>query len=137
MSTTLLNLVKARYTQSHERLLKMTKDMTDHQLTWKPTPTAHSVGFRYGTRRGSKSTSSFGFPKRFLTSRKSLDRHGRSGRPRTWLPVGTSIQRCWGLENWERAWTTARRPVSGYQGKMSCWTTRARCSPPPSAPWPH
>lgn len=46
MTAALLNLVKSRYMQSHERLLKMVNDMTDQQLTWKPTPTAHSVAFQ-------------------------------------------------------------------------------------------
>ncbi len=46
MTTGLLELVKSRYTQSHERLLKMVDDMTDEQLAWRPTPTAHSVAFQ-------------------------------------------------------------------------------------------
>lgn len=46
MATGLLELVKSRYTQSHERLLKMSEDMTDGQLAWRPTATAHSVAFQ-------------------------------------------------------------------------------------------
>src|SRR5574341_1194261 len=46
MATTLLQLVTARYAQSHQRLLKMVGDMTDEQLSWRPTPTAHAVAFQ-------------------------------------------------------------------------------------------
>ena len=46
MTVALLNLVKSRYAQSRERVLKMVNDMTDEHLSWKPTPTAHSVAFQ-------------------------------------------------------------------------------------------
>jgi len=46
MATELLELVKSRYTQSHQRLLKLVDVMTDEQLAWQPTPTAHSVAFQ-------------------------------------------------------------------------------------------
>lgn len=46
MATALQQLVKTRYAQSHERLLKIVGDMTDEQLNWRPTPTAHSVAFQ-------------------------------------------------------------------------------------------
>lgn len=46
MAAALLDLVKSRYKQSHERLLKIVGDMTDEQLAWRPTPTAHSVAFQ-------------------------------------------------------------------------------------------
>lgn len=46
MATALLDLVKSRYRQSHKRLLKMVDSITDQQLAWKPTPTAHSVAFQ-------------------------------------------------------------------------------------------
>lgn len=46
MDNSLLDVIKARYKQSQERLLKFVETLTDDQLRWKPTPTSHSIAFQ-------------------------------------------------------------------------------------------
>lgn len=38
--------LKDRYAQSHSGLLQMVEGLTDEQLNWRPTPTAHNIAFQ-------------------------------------------------------------------------------------------
>lgn len=39
-------VLKERYAGSHSGLLKMVEDLSDEQLAWRPTPTAHNIAFQ-------------------------------------------------------------------------------------------
>jgi hypothetical protein len=42
----LSEILKASYRESHETLLKMVADLTDTQMAWRPTATAHNIAFQ-------------------------------------------------------------------------------------------
>ena len=45
MSETPTGMIVELYRETHKRVLKLIEDLSDDQLAWRPTPTAHSIGF--------------------------------------------------------------------------------------------
>jgi hypothetical protein len=45
LSSTALDLIRARERLVHERLLAVVEDLSDEQIAWRPAPKAHSIGF--------------------------------------------------------------------------------------------
>lgn len=42
---TLVEILRQRFRLGHRRILAAVADLTEDQLRWKPTPTAHSIAF--------------------------------------------------------------------------------------------
>jgi uncharacterized damage-inducible protein DinB len=45
MGDTPTGMIVRLYSETHERVLKLIDDLSDEQLAWRPTPTAHSIGW--------------------------------------------------------------------------------------------